>query len=117
MLKKILIVVVALIVAFIAYNLINQIIHTLGASNRLSIVAERVYRLEVKNKELKNRLLEIKSLQFIEEQARNKLGLVKPGETVIIIPDSKIKEILGSTESAKEAMLPNWLGWWRVFFR
>lgn len=116
MFKKIFIVIAVLIVAVIAYNLINQIMHTLGASERLSKAAEGVYKAEIKNKELKKKLSEIKSPKFIEEQARDKLGLAKPGETVVIIPDNKIKEVLGSTESAKEARLPNWLGWWKVFW-
>lgn len=116
MLKKISIGIAILVVAFIVFNLINQIKSTRSVSDRLNKAAESVYRAEIKNKELKKKLLEIKSPQFIEEQARNKLGLAKSDETVVIIPDKKIKEILGSTESAKEQRLPNHLGWLKVFF-
>lgn len=116
MFKKITIGIAILVVAAIAYNLINQIMHTLGVSERLSKAAEKVYGLEIKNKELKKKLSEIKSPQFVEEVARNKLGLAKEGETLVIIPDAKIKEILGATESATEPRLPNWLGWLKVFF-
>lgn len=116
MFKQITLGIVILFVIFAVYNLLNQITDTLNASDRLSKIAEDVYRAEVKNKELKKKLSEIKSPQFIEEQARNKLGLAKEGETVVIIPDEKIKQILGATEAA-QPRLPNWLGWLRVFFK
>lgn len=112
--KKIIIAVAILVVTFIAFNLINQIISTLSVSDRLSRALESVHKAEIKNKELKKKLLEIKSPEFLEEEARNKLGLAKEGETIVIIPDEKIKEVLGTTESA-EPRLPNWLGWLRVF--
>lgn len=117
MLKKIGIVLAIIAAVFIIYNLIIQILDALKSGERLSTGAESLYKLEAKNKELKKRLLQIKSPEFIEKEARNKLGLGKQGETLVIIPDEKIKEVLQASASAKEARLPNWLGWWKVFFK
>ncbi|MEK7617083.1 MAG: septum formation initiator family protein [Patescibacteria group bacterium] len=114
MIKKFTIGLIILVVGFISFNLIKQITDTLNVSERLNQAADRVFISEVKNKELKKRLSEIKSPEFVEEIARNKLGLGKEGETLVIIPDKKIKEILGVTSSS-EPRLPNWLGWLRVF--
>lgn len=111
------VVVIILIIGLVAgYNLISQIIQATKSGERLSEAADAVYRLEIKNKELKNKLENIQSPQFIEEEVRNKLGFGKAGETMVIIPDEKIKQILGASESAA-IRLPNWLGWWKVFFR
>lgn len=85
------------------------------SSERLSAAADTVYQLEAKNKQLKKKLTQIQSPQFIEEQARNKLSLSKSGETIVIIPEDKLKQVLGATQSAR-VRLPNWLGWWKVFF-
>ena len=117
MLKKITLGVAILIVIVIAYNLISQIADALKSGERLSKEAEEVYQLEGKNRQLKKKLSEIKSPLFIEEQARNKLNLGKKGETVVIIPEEKIKQVLGATPSAQVARLPNWLGWLKVFFK
>ncbi len=106
-----------LLVIIVSYSLFNQISSTLNVSNRISSLTDALNRAEVKNNELKKRLSETKSPQFVEEVARNKLGLAKPGETVVIIPDEKIKEILGASNSASEIRLPNWLGWLKVFFK
>ncbi|HBQ51057.1 TPA: hypothetical protein DD690_03685 [Candidatus Daviesbacteria bacterium] len=115
--KKAGLILVIIIVGVVVYNLLSQILEAMKSGERLSFEAESLFKLEAENKELKKKLVEIKSPDFIEEQARNKLGLGKPGETVVIIPDEKIKEILQASDSAKEIKLPNPLGWWRVFFR
>ena len=116
MLRKIILIAGGILVLILAYNLIRQINDAVHSSERLSAQAEAVYQLEAKNKELKNKLSDIQSPEFIEHQARNKLGLGKVGETIIIIPEEKLKQVLGVPESA-QIRLPNWLGWWRVFFK
>lgn len=114
--KKIGLVLVFSITLLIAYNLIVQIFDALKSSERLSLEAEKLSRLEVKNRELKEQLARVKSLEFIEEQARDKLGLARTGETIVIIPEDKLQEVLGLSKKVGEVRLPNWLGWWRLFF-
>ncbi len=107
---------IILVVLVIIYNLLVQIKDALKSGDRLSAAAEVVYKQEAKNRELKKKLAEVNSIEFIEKQARNKLGLSKIGETIVIIPEEKLKSVLGVTQSA-EIRLPNWLGWWKVFFK
>lgn len=110
-------VVVIILISLVAgYNLISQIIQATKSGERLSAAADAVYKLEIKNKELKSKLADIQSPQFIEEEVRNKLGFGKAGETMVIIPEEKIKQVLGTSESAA-IRLPNWLGWLKVFFK
>lgn len=97
-----------------AYNLLVQIMEAVKVGERLSAAIDTVYKLEAKNKNLKKKLNEVQSKEFIEEQARDKLGFSKNGETVIIIPEDKLKHILGASQAA-EIRLPNWLGWLKVF--
>lgn len=116
MLRKIGILVVSLVVLSVVYNLLSQIFQAIKSGERLTQEVESLYKLEAKNKQLKKRLQEIRSLSFIEEQARNKLNLSKAGETVVIIPEEKIRQVLGDHQAAQEVKLPNPLGWWKVFF-
>lgn len=115
MIKKAILGGIILLALLIAYNLLSQITNAVKSSDRLSEAVERVYRLEVENRQLKTKLAQIQSAQFIEEQARNKLGLSKVGETIVIIPDEKLRQVLGATQST-QPRLPNWLGWWKMFF-
>ena len=105
-----------LLVFIIAYNLIGQIIATLKSGDRIEIATERLHQLEVENAELKINLEEVKKQDFIETQARNKLGLAKEGEVIVIIPDEKIDLLLGLNKKKEEVRLPNYLGWLKLFW-
>ncbi len=84
------------------------------AGRRLDESKERLIQVRGENQELKLRLDEVTSSGFIEKEAREKLGLQKPGEVVVILPTGgEIKE-LGIQE--KEVVLQNWEKWWRLFF-
>jgi cell division protein FtsB len=114
--KKVGFILAALVTVFFGYNLIAQITSTLKQADKLQSASQALFSLELKNKELKDKLSEVKSPEFVEKEARDKLGLAREGETVIIIPDDKLKQVLGSTQKNVEAKLPNWLGWWQLFF-
>lgn len=116
MIRKFILGVVATLVLIVAYNLIIQIADAVRSQERLSAQAETVYKLEAKNRELKNKLSQIQSTEFIEEQARNKLGLSKEGETLVIIPEDILKLVMGVSSSAQISRLPNWLGWLKLFW-
>ncbi len=116
MIKKIGLGIIILVVLIVAYNLITQIMEATRSGERLSQAADIVYKLEAKNRELKNKLVQIQSPEFIEQEARDRLGLTKQGETIVIIPEEKLKLILGASASA-QIRLPNWLGWLRVFVK
>ena len=116
MTKKIVIVLAGIAAVFITWSLIGQIMTTLKSGDRLQEATERLHLLEVKNKELKKRLEEVKTPAFLEEQARDKLGLVRDGETIVIIPEEKLNQVMGVTEKLEEIKLPNWMGWLKLFF-
>jgi len=116
MMKKIPLGLIILVSVVMAYNLINQIMEAVKSGERLSLAADTVYKLEEKNKQLTKKLAQIRSGDFIEQQARDKLGFSKTGETVVIISEEKLKQVLGATQTA-QIRLPNWLGWLRVFFK
>lgn len=115
--KKLFFVAILTIVLILAYNILGQITSALKAEERLQEAVEKLHSLEVKNKELKKKLEAVKTPDFIEREARDKLGLVREGETLVVIPDEKIKLVLNRERQEVEARLPNWLGWWRVFFK
>lgn len=81
------------------------------------IVSERQAILqaeEAKHVELERQLREATSSAFIERQARDKLGLVKDGEQVVILDKSKIQGVGGT--SIDTSSIPSWKQWWQLFF-
>lgn len=65
---------------------------------------------KAENQELKKDLSRVKTKEFIEEEARNKLFLTKPDEKVVIIP------VASKSAEKKEAPKPNWQKWAELFF-
>ncbi len=117
MIKKLTVGTIILVAAIIAYNLVVQITSALSSEKRLSAQAEAVYKLEAQNRKLQDQLKAVTTKEFIEAQARNELGLAKPGETLVIIPEDKLKAVMGVASQSAKPRLANWLGWWEVFFR
>ncbi len=93
---------------------------------RRDIVVERqnvLRRLEIEHQRLKDELTYSESPLFIEQEARNRLGLAREGEAVILLPKSQIpstkslpRRQAGQTNEEKEEVIPNWKKWWRLFF-
>ena len=96
-------------------NLVRSI-YTLWQKYDLVTLAEKErQRQKQENQRLKSQLSHVKSKEFVEETARNKLFLVKPGEQEVLIPEDLIKGT--STPSAqKKNGDPNWKKWWGLFF-
>lgn len=108
---------IILFLALVIYYLVNQIYNAYKSGERLSGATESLYNLEIKNRELKKRLTEVRSIEFIEQQARDKLSLGKEGETLVIITQDQLDKVLGVTKGIEEIKLPNWQGWLRLFFK
>lgn len=61
---------------------------------------------------LRQKLEYVKSEDFIESEAREKLGLVKEGEYIVIAPPATD----GSKLTKTSDQTPNWKKWWKLFF-
>ena len=73
----------------------------------------RLKKLQEENEALQRDLEYKRSQEFTEGEIRNKLGLVKEGETVIILPKEQDRDQLPETSRVKK---PNWWKWWDLFF-
>lgn len=103
---------------YVAYSFGIRIYAALKSADRLTSSVNRLHDLEIKNTELKNQLKIVSSPEFIEKIARDELGLGKEGETTVVIAQEKLKQIIRSQKEAiVEQRLPNYLGWWRLFFK
>ena len=114
-LKKVAIGLGILVFCVLIYSLVNNIINSFKSEERLNQELEELHLLEVDNKKLKERLKQVQSVDFIEKVARDKLGLGKEGEVVVVIPEETIEAVLGSKREEEEVKYPNWQGWLKVF--
>jgi cell division protein FtsB len=110
--RKVVRIVILIILVTMGIGIIRSV-YTL--SQKKGIIAERqqvLRELSDKNKKLQEDLRQATSPAFIEQAARDKLGLVKEGETVVIMDKSQGAK--STMESPRE--LPSWKQWWQLFF-
>src|SRR3990172_956603 len=69
----------------------------------------KVKDLQVKNSNLKRELQERDSTYFIEQEARNRLGYSRPGETNIIVESSEIRQASQEKQTKQKSNLQSWL--------
>ena len=74
---------------------------------------EKLEELKNKNWQLEQTLKEVQSEEFIEKEAREKLGMGKNGEIVVILSESKNQKI---KKSKNQKELENWKKWYNLFF-
>lgn len=77
----------------------------------------KLMKAEEENKKLEEQVKIVQSDEFIEKQLRNKLGLVKEGEMVIVLPEAEIVKKLSPVIPEEEVIRPkpNWQRWWELF--
>ena len=70
------------------------------------------------NEKLWDQLEIIQSEEYVEKQLRNKLGLVKEGEIVIVLPEADIVKKLAPIVPEEEEIKPkpNYLKWLEMFY-
>lgn len=73
---------------------------------------QKLTQLQQQHTQLQKDLKKSTTQQFIEQQARDKLFLVKPGESMVILPQTSSK----TSSTSKKDELPNWQQWWNLFF-
>lgn len=109
---------VVLVLAFIlSVSLINSISKIAGSNQKITDAQNKLDELGKENKELDSKFHAVKSAQFIERQARDKLGLAKKGEIVVVLPDDNtLKSLAPKVEDENWSFPdPNWKLWLKLF--
>lgn len=102
---------------FMTISLIRNINKALVVKKELEAEKEKLVQLEQKNEELRTKLNQMQTQEFLEAQIRNKFGYVKEGESVIVLPDDDVLRSLAPKVEIEESDLPdpNWKRWLKLF--
>lgn len=103
----------SIIVCILIINGLARSIYDLWHKQDVVVSARIALEREKKeNERLKRQLVLVGSQEFIEEEARNKLFMVKPGEAGVIVPPDLIQK----KEKKEVTKVPNWQKWINLFF-
>ena len=98
---------------FLVVKLTGDIIKVQNAGGRVVDEEKKLATAQELNGQLKKQLLEVETPQFMEREAREKLGYGKPGEVVLILPEptssnSGVYKDNVDTEA-------NWIKWRKLY--
>ncbi len=109
--------VVVILSILLITSLARNVLRIQKAGGGIEKAKERVDKLTQQNQELKVKVEEVRSDEFIERQLRDKLNLAKEDEIVIVLPDDETLRKLAPKHVEEEESLPdpNWKKWVKLF--
>ncbi|MFH0852920.1 MAG: septum formation initiator family protein [bacterium] len=122
LLKTRVVLIIALIIfGFVSFAIVEEVIRRHAITDEVDDLKGEIELLEGRNDELSSLISYLKSTDYQEQEARIKLGLKKPGETVLNIPESVTDNANSSkgAENNSTAVLieqPNPQKWWNFIF-
>lgn len=109
--RKLLLIGAILVSLLLAYNSARRILTFKTTSEKVKEAEVRLEEIKLENEKLKQDLAYKESSQFAEAEIRNKLGLVKEGEAVVVVPRDEVADDVQLTTDK-----PNWVKWKERFF-
>lgn len=112
--KNRLIVIISIILGlYLIVTLSKSIFDLQKKQGRTKEIESSLSGLKSQNEKLKKRLQEVKSPEYVEKIARDKLNMAKPGESIVILPE-EIQNPKIEVENKIE--IPNYQKWYQLFF-
>ncbi|KKS40303.1 MAG: Cell division protein FtsL [Candidatus Kuenenbacteria bacterium GW2011_GWA2_42_15] len=113
--SKIFFLAIIVLVVFLEISVFGEKQSQKKVANNMNALEQEIAKLENKNLELTELLGYLKSDDFVEQEAREKLNMRKSGERVMLVPKAENPESLaGAVSGAGE--IKNWRLWLEYFF-
>jgi len=108
--KRLISILFLLIGIFLLGNLAQGIFDAWRGRERIQKMRQDLQEIARENETLQQEIQYYQSDEFVEKEAREKLNLVRPGETVIIVPEEALKK--EESERIKQTRAePVWSQW------
>ena len=111
--KKIVYIIVVIVLFLIINSLVHSIFELWQKQDLLISAQKELDREKQKNQKLKAQYEYVQTPQFLEEQAHNKLFLVKEGEQGVLISQKLINQTQAKKGVGERS---NWQKWLDLFF-
>lgn len=106
-------------VVVIAISLTKEVIRKIEIQREISSLESEIIELEQHNTELNNMMSYFNSSTFQEKEAKAKLNLSAPGETVVVLPNQAAEATVSLAQAGQSEIdqaLPNYQKWFKYFF-
>lgn len=108
----------SLLLLLFSVNLVRSWKNNRTVDQEITGLKDNVNQIEQDNFRLAELIKYLNSPAYLEEKARTDLGLRKPGEQAVIVPDTPTAAETDqtATQAARTQVTSNPQRWWRYFF-
>lgn len=109
-----------IILGFLIFSFGKKFLESREIDREIKEAGDEIARLEAKDNELESFLNFLSTDDFLEQEARLKFNLQKPGESVVIVPGAGVKTANSGDEkesAGDNRTLGNPQKWWNYFFK
>ncbi|KKS32986.1 MAG: Septum formation initiator [Candidatus Amesbacteria bacterium GW2011_GWA2_42_12] len=100
---------------FVAVKLGIGVVRLWKTGGLVDEAKKEVSDLKKENSSLQEKLVYVNSPEFVEKEARDKLGYGREGEVILVLSDQNAN--LKSQISNPKTEVPNWKRWWDLYIR
>ena len=102
---------------FLLVSTIRNIGRVRSINSAVQDEKNKVEKMKEENAALEVQIAQTQGSAFIEKQIRDKLGLAKEGEAIVVLPDAEILKKLAPQMPVEQDSLPdpNWRKWLKLF--
>jgi len=112
--KSIIRVIAGLIILYLLYVVGKTLYQGYQVRQEVENLKVSIENLSESNRDLSSKIIYYQSASYREKIARERMGLMKPGEEVIVILPEEKPKVVGKDE---DDSLPNYQKWWNFFFQ
>jgi cell division protein FtsB len=95
----------------LAVRLGGNIWRIVKSGERVKQAEVELQQAKTEQEELKKRLIEVQSPEFVEREARDKLGFGREGEIILVLP----QDVEMPNDEGQMTNTPNWRLWWDLY--
>lgn len=108
----------SMLLVILLVGIARELLHRYEVQGQVEKLKKQIEELEGRKTTLTDLLSELKSPLFQEQEAREKLGKAKPGETVVIVPitNENVQATVSRASGGAAIERFNPPKWWHYFF-
>ncbi len=111
------------IISFITFAITKESSRRKQIQNEISALQKEAEKISGENTDIRDKIAYLQSKDYQEREARDKLNLQNPDETLVVIKPNTVKEAVVPKEEASKPPeslpdpAPNYIKWWNYFFQ
>lgn len=105
-----------ILIVIILIGITKEVVRRVSLREEISTLEQQIAELQAQNRSLGEYVASINTDSFREREARKRLNLQRPGETLLIVPEANGASQVTSVASSAQPGSSNARRWWTYFF-